>query len=128
MMHDDFEAWVRHRCSACLEPHQIDKLCSGELDIDSGDYTFEDNVTQAQWEAWQASKEFLQAIGRVNRQSLSLEQSSEGRGTITFEDTGYGEVNVTVAFDPPLDVENDKATPAQYMLMEKWKALIENDD
>jgi len=58
MIHDDFEAWIRNRASGCMEPEEIDALCKGELDFESGEYTFRDASVQGQWEAWQAALEF----------------------------------------------------------------------
>jgi len=68
MMHDDFEAWIRDRCRACIEESEIDELCKGDLDFDSGDYTFRDPTVQGQWEAWQAA---MESFGSSNC-SLSL--------------------------------------------------------
>lgn len=55
MKHDAFEAWIRERCRGCVEQEDIDQLCAGELDFDSGEYTFHDSEAQGQWEAWQAA-------------------------------------------------------------------------
>lgn len=55
MQHDEFEAWVRDRSRGCLDDAEIDELCRGELDFDSGDYVFTNLVVQGQWEAWQAA-------------------------------------------------------------------------
>jgi len=57
MIHDDFEAWIRDRSRGCMEPCEIDELCKGDLDFESGDYTFRDLAVQGQWEAWQAAIE-----------------------------------------------------------------------
>lgn len=57
MTHDDFEAWIRDRSRCCMEQEEIDRACIGELDFDSGEYTFRDDAVQAQWEAWQAAIE-----------------------------------------------------------------------
>lgn len=59
MTHDDFEAWIRDRCRCCVEQDDIDQLCSGELDFDSGEYTFCSSEVQGQWEAWQAAIEHI---------------------------------------------------------------------
>jgi hypothetical protein len=55
MQHDDFENWIRERAGACVEPEVIDELCKGDLDFDSGEYTFRNAGVQAQWAAWQAA-------------------------------------------------------------------------
>jgi len=55
MMHDDFEAWIRYRCRACIEESEIDDICKGDMDVDTGEYTFRDVTVQGQWEAWQAA-------------------------------------------------------------------------
>lgn len=57
MKHDAFEAWIRDRCRGCIEQDDIDQLCIGELDFDSGEYTFLSTEVQGQWEAWQAATE-----------------------------------------------------------------------
>ena len=55
MLHDDFEAWIRDRCRGCIEQPEIDEYCKGDLDFDTGAYTFRDQAVQAQWESWQAA-------------------------------------------------------------------------
>lgn len=55
MPHDDFEAWIRERSSGCLEESEINDLCKGDLDFESGEYTFQNQSVQAQWEAWRAA-------------------------------------------------------------------------
>ena len=55
MSHDDFENWIRERSSGCMEPSDIGELCKGDLDFDSGEYTFQNQSVQSQWEAWQAA-------------------------------------------------------------------------
>jgi len=57
MMHDDFEVWIRNDCRGCLEQCEIDALCEGDMDFDTGEYTFRDVTVQGQWEAWQAAME-----------------------------------------------------------------------
>ena len=57
MMHDDFESWIRERSRGCMEQDEIDDLCKGDMDFDSGEYTFRNLSVQGQWEAWQASYE-----------------------------------------------------------------------
>ena len=57
MQHDEFETWIRDRCRGCLAQDEIDQLCIGELDFDSGEYTFSSTEVQGQWEAWQAATE-----------------------------------------------------------------------
>lgn len=37
MVHDSFEAWIRERSSGCMEQPEIDAICEGALDFDSGD-------------------------------------------------------------------------------------------
>jgi hypothetical protein len=65
MLHDDFEAWIRDRARGCEVPGIVDELCKGEMDFDSGEYTFENPGVQAQWKAWQAAyQSFRAAIGR----------------------------------------------------------------
>lgn len=55
MQHDNFESWIRERCSGCMESSEIDELCKGDLDFESGEYTFSNQSVQAQWEAWKAA-------------------------------------------------------------------------
>jgi len=50
---DGFESWIRNRASGCMEQHEIDLMCEGDMDSDSGEYTFRDTGVQGQWEAWQ---------------------------------------------------------------------------
>ena len=57
MTHDDFESWIRERSCGCMEQYEIDYMCRGFMDFDSGEYTFRDSSVQGQWEAWQASHE-----------------------------------------------------------------------
>ena len=54
MMHDDFETWLRDRCRGCMEQDEIDEICLGDADFDTGEYTFSTPSVQGQWEAWQA--------------------------------------------------------------------------
>ena len=44
MQHDDFEQWVRNRSRSCMESAEIDEICKGHLDFDSGEYWFFDNA------------------------------------------------------------------------------------
>lgn len=46
-----------------------------------------------------------------------------GKCTITFEDDDEG-IGCRVEFDPPLDLENNVATPAQLCAMEKWSQQL----
>lgn len=71
MMHDRFEAWIRERCSGCLEQYEIDQLCTGELDFDSGEYTFNATEVQGQWEAWQEAAAPISLL----REALALHHS-----------------------------------------------------
>jgi len=57
MMHDDFESWIRDRSRGCIEQHEIDDLCKGDVDFESHIYTFRDPGVQGQWEAWLAAIE-----------------------------------------------------------------------
>jgi len=60
---DAFEAWIRDQARGCMERSEIDEFCVGEMDFDSGEYTFQDLTVQAQWVAWQAaSKMFRHAL------------------------------------------------------------------
>ena len=54
MNHDYFEEWLRDRMRGCEEQETIDTLCQATMDMDSGEYVFDDPGVQAQWEAWQA--------------------------------------------------------------------------
>jgi hypothetical protein len=72
MLHDDFEAWLRERSSGCMEQSEIDGICEGDLDFDSGEYTFRDQSVQAQWEAWQAG-----AKASMSPRVLSLVAAAE---------------------------------------------------
>ena len=55
MLHDDFEAWIRDRCRGCMEQEEIDEYCRADLDLETFEYTFQNEAVQAQWEAWQAA-------------------------------------------------------------------------
>lgn len=55
LVFDAFERWVRERSSGCMEPSELDELCKGDMDIESGEYVFRNPGVQGQWEAWQAS-------------------------------------------------------------------------
>lgn len=57
IMRVNFESWIRDRSRCCMEPHELDELCWGDMDVASGAYTFVDAVVQGQWEAWQAACE-----------------------------------------------------------------------
>lgn len=57
MVHDEFEAWIRQRKVESTNKAEVDELCKGELDLNSGEYVFANEYVQAQWEAWQASRE-----------------------------------------------------------------------
>lgn len=50
-----------------------------------------------------------------------------GKGTITFEDDG-DETKCTIAFDPPLNVEQNQATPAQWKLLDVWQRIMNLGD
>ena len=50
-----------------------------------------------------------------------------GKGTITFSDDG-DEIKCEISFDPPLDVENDEATPAQWKLLSLWQQIMNQPD
>lgn len=52
-----------------------------------------------------------------------------GKGIITFSDEDNGDrIQCKIEFDPPLDLENDVATPAQIALLNKWTQLARMAD
>ncbi len=65
MIFDEFEAWIRDRSRGCMEQHEIDAICAGDMDFETGEYTFLDPVTQGQWEAWQASANIVENVSRI---------------------------------------------------------------
>ena len=56
------------------------------------------------------------------------EEKAMGTPTIVFEDGKDGEVKASISFDPPVDVEQDIATPAQRTMMWKWQRLLELEE
>lgn len=55
MMHDDFENWIIEQSRGCLSDEERSELFKAELDFDSGEYIYENQSVQGQWEAWQAA-------------------------------------------------------------------------
>lgn len=76
MSHDDFEAWIRERASGCMEQSKVDEMCKGDLDFDSGEYTFRDQSVQAQWESWQAAYRSFRAMTDPRDEPKPVEQNS----------------------------------------------------
>lgn len=58
---DTFELWIRDRSRGCLDELEIEDLCRGEMDFETGEYTFLNQSVQSQWEAWQESARLARA-------------------------------------------------------------------
>lgn len=52
-----FAAWIHERSRGCLENSEINALLYGGFEEDD-QWTFQDQATQAQWEAWCAAQVF----------------------------------------------------------------------
>jgi hypothetical protein len=50
-----------------------------------------------------------------------------GKGTIEFFDNEDGTIGGKVSFDPPLDIENNEATPAQHKLLDMWERMVDSE-